>query len=314
MVFLFLQWLLLLIFTMAGALLLIKLLLRNNQQKLPPSPWKLPFIGNLHQLGGRPHISLRNLANKLGPIMYLQLGQVPTVVVSSARLAKEVFKTHDLALASRPHIFSAKHLFYNCTDMAFAPYGHYWRYVRKICILELLSIKRVQSFRPIMEEEVARMVHRITQSHHVDDRVNLTKILGLYANDVICRVAFGRDFSGGGDYDKHGFQRMLQEYQELLGGFTLGDFFPSLEDFIHGLTGFKRRLEHTFDRFDKLFDEILQEHGQSGQGGIEDVSGHRDLIDCLLDVQNSNSPEIPLTTDNVKAIILVSKLDDTTCM
>lgn len=93
---------------------------------LPPTPPKLPIIGNLHQLGSMPHLALENLASKFGPIIHLQLGEIPTVVVSSARLAKEVMKTHDLALSSRPKIFSAKHLFYDCTDVVFSPYGAYW--------------------------------------------------------------------------------------------------------------------------------------------------------------------------------------------
>ncbi|KAL5076457.1 hypothetical protein RYX36_015441 [Vicia faba] len=91
--------------------LLMRLLFVNNSRKrksnLPPGPLTIPFIGNLHQLGTMPHISLQSLAHKYGPIIFLQLGQIPTVVVSSARLAKEILKTHDLALASRPQLFSA---------------------------------------------------------------------------------------------------------------------------------------------------------------------------------------------------------------
>ncbi|XP_062019554.1 cytochrome P450 71AP13-like [Rosa rugosa] len=134
---------------------------RKRILKLPPSPPKLPVVGNLHQLGNQPHLSLRSLAQKYGPIIYLQLGEIPTVVVSSARVAKEVLKTHDLALSSRPQIFSAIHLFYNCTDVVFSPYGAYWRHIRKICILELLSAKRVQSFSHAREEEVARLARRV---------------------------------------------------------------------------------------------------------------------------------------------------------
>ncbi|EXB94462.1 Psoralen synthase [Morus notabilis] len=106
---------------------------RKKSFNLPPSPPKLPIIGNLHQLGKNPHISLRNLAQKYGPIFCLNLGQIPTVIISSARIAKEAFKTHDLALSGRPQIVAAKYLFYNCTDMAFASYGDYWRYVR-VCL------------------------------------------------------------------------------------------------------------------------------------------------------------------------------------
>ncbi|KAM1186093.1 hypothetical protein FF1_015303 [Malus domestica] len=285
-------------------ILLLKFFLKDKsgkrKLKLPPSPPKLPVIGNLHQLRNKPHISLRRLAEKYGPLIYLQLGEIPTVVVSSARVAKEVLKTHDLALSSRPQIFSAKHLFYNCTDVVFSPYSAYWRHIRKICILELLNAKRVQSYSHVREEEVARLVCRVAESY--PGTSNLTKILGLYANDVLCRVAFGRGFSEGGDYDRHGFQKMLEEYQELLGGFSIGDFFPSME-FIHSLTGMKSRLQETFRRFDELFDQMVTDHLNPNR----EKEKHKDLVDVLLDVQKSESAEIPLTMDNVKAIILVGR-------
>ncbi|KAK9995614.1 hypothetical protein SO802_020300 [Lithocarpus litseifolius] len=124
-------------------------------------------------------------------------------------------------------------------------------------------------------------------------------MLGLYANDVLCRVAFGRDFSAGGEYDRHGFQKMLEEYQVLLGGFSIGDFFPSME-FIHSLTGMKSRLQSTFQRFDKLFDQLLTEHANPKREKEE----NKDLVDVLLDIQKDGSDEMPLTTDNIKAIIL----------
>ncbi|OWM82836.1 hypothetical protein CDL15_Pgr029197 [Punica granatum] len=182
-----------------------------RKRKLPLGPPKLPVIGNLHQLGNLPHLSLLHLAKKYGPIIYLHLGWVPTVVISSAKMAKEVMRTYDLVLSNRPRLFAAKYIFYDSTNIAFSPYGAYWRQIRKICILELLSAKRVQSFGPVREEEVARMVDRIQESS-CSGSVNLSKILGLYGNDVICRVAFGRDFSGGGDYDSLGFHEMLQEF------------------------------------------------------------------------------------------------------
>ncbi|XP_042516975.1 cytochrome P450 71AP13-like [Macadamia integrifolia] len=282
-------------------LILLKHLIKGNQGRrklnLPPGPSKLPIIGNLHQLGNMPHLSLCRLSQKFGPIIHLQLGEIPTVVVSSARVAKEVMKTHDLALARRPQIFSAKHLFYNCTDMAFSPYGAYWRHIRKICILQLLGDKAVESFSFIRQEEVTRLVHRITESY--PGTTNLSKMLGIYANDIICRAAFGRSFTEGGEYDRHGFKTMLDEFQELLGGLSLGDFFPSME-WIHMITGVKSRLESTARRFDCFFNEVIEEHLNSKKN----KGDHQDFVDVLLENKNSDISDMPLTMDNIKAIIL----------
>ncbi|CAI9112804.1 OLC1v1013299C1 [Oldenlandia corymbosa var. corymbosa] len=239
---------------------------KNNNKsrtKLPPSPPKLPLI----------------------------------VVVSSPRLAKEVLRTNDHAIANRPQIFSAKHLFYDCTDMVFSPLGNYWRNIRRICILELLSPKRVQSFSFVREEEVGKLVRRVAESRR--GTTNLTNALALYVNNLVCRVAFGRDFSEGGDHIKHNFKKLLEEYQILLGGFSIGDFFPSLE-FLHKFTGMESRLKNTFRRFDLFFDEILKDH-QNPEGSKD----QKDLVDVLLEVQQKEDAENHLTTNNIKAIILV---------
>ncbi|KAK2998769.1 hypothetical protein RJ639_024657 [Escallonia herrerae] len=92
---------------------------------------------------------------------------------------------------------------------------------------------------------------------------------------------------------------MLEEFQELLGGFKIGDFFPSME-FLHTLTGVKSRLRNTFRRFDHFFDEVIEEHINPKREKEE----HKDLVDVLLEIQKNKDTEMPLTMDNLKAIIL----------
>ncbi|KAK9113589.1 hypothetical protein Syun_020386 [Stephania yunnanensis] len=270
----------------------------RRKVNLPPGPPKLPIIGNLHQLSNQPHLSLHHLSNKFGPIFHLKLGEIPTVVISSAKVAKEAFKNHDISLSSRPQLFPAKYLFYNCTDIAFATYGPYWRHVRKICILELLNTRRVQSFSFIREEEVAKLVRSIAEGH--PGPINLTKKLGHFANNVVRKAAFGRCFDEGeGEDEGEEFHEMLAESQVLLGGFSLGDYFPSME-WIHTLTGMKARLERLSRRFDRFFDGMIEEHMNSTRVRVD----HKDLIDVLLDIQQNGSLDMPLTMDNIKAIIM----------
>lgn len=143
---------------------------RNSNAKLPPGPWRLPLIGNMHQLlGPLPHHILRELAKKHGPLMRLQLGEISTIVVSSPEIAKEVLIKNDIVFAQRPHLIGLSIITYNSRDISLSPYGSYWRQVRKICTTELLNAKQVQSFRSIREEEVSTLVKSIAENEGAPD-------------------------------------------------------------------------------------------------------------------------------------------------
>ncbi|TYH87171.1 hypothetical protein ES332_D01G097800v1 [Gossypium tomentosum] len=127
--------------------------IKEAPKTLPPAPWKLPIIGHLHLLiFVLPHQRLVELAKRHGSVMHLQLGELSHVVVFSSEAAQEVMKTHNINFANRPFLIGAEIVLYNLSDIAFAPYGSCWRQLRKVCTLELLSVKRVQSFRSVREE------------------------------------------------------------------------------------------------------------------------------------------------------------------
>ncbi|PHU12153.1 hypothetical protein BC332_19083 [Capsicum chinense] len=155
-------------------LVILKIRSNSSSSKLPPGPWKLPIIGNLHQLAaGGPlvHKVLGDFAKKHGPLMHLQLGHVSTILVSSPETAKQVMKTHDIAFASRSQPLFARIVSYDSVNIGFAPYGNYWKRMHKICVLDLLSTKHVQSFRSLREEEFSALRAKLEKLHHEVDRL-----------------------------------------------------------------------------------------------------------------------------------------------
>ena len=56
------------------------------RKHLPPSPPRLPIIGNFHQLETYPHRSLQSLSETYGDLMMIYLGSSPILIVSFADL------------------------------------------------------------------------------------------------------------------------------------------------------------------------------------------------------------------------------------
>jgi 4-hydroxyphenylacetaldehyde oxime monooxygenase len=75
----------------------------EQARRAPPGPPKqLPVLGDLLQIGSRPHRYFQAVARRYGPVVQVQLGRLRTVVVSSPEAAKEVLRTNDVHCCSRP--------------------------------------------------------------------------------------------------------------------------------------------------------------------------------------------------------------------
>jgi len=266
----------------------------NSSTNLPPGPSPLPLIGNLHQLlGSLPHRCLKNLADKYGPLMHLKLGEVSNIVITSAELAQEIMKTHDANFSNRPNLVSSRTVSYNNSNIVFAPYGEYWRQVRKICTVELLTAKRVQSFRSIREEEVSELVKKIAAS---EGRVfNLSQNIFPMTYGTAARAAFGKR-----SRYQQVFISKIEEQLKLLGGFSLADLYPSSR-VLEMLA--KAKFEKIHGEIDRVLQDIIDEHRQRSSSECEAVE---DLVDVLLRYQQQNDSESHFTDDNLKAVIRVS--------
>ncbi|KAG8378746.1 hypothetical protein BUALT_Bualt07G0017200 [Buddleja alternifolia] len=273
----------------------------------PPSPRKLPIIGNLHQLGTYPHRSLHSLSKHYGRLMLLHFGRVPVLVVSSADAACEIMKNQDLIFSNRPKLHIPNRLLYGSKDVAFTQYGEYWRQIRSICVLQLLSNKRVQSFCRVREEETSIMIDKIKQMGSLSSVINLSEVLISTTNNVVCRVALGRKYSDGGEGKM--FKELLGEFVELLGSFSIGDYISWLS-WIDRVSGLDARLERVAKMFDEFLEGVVEEHRcrrkdkmVCGDGGGEDQGF--DFVDILLEFQRENEGTSPVEDSTIKAVVLV---------
>ncbi|KAI3997581.1 hypothetical protein MKX01_029412, partial [Papaver californicum] len=277
---------------------------RNIQSKpnFPPGPPRLPIIGNLHQLAKPPHQALSKLSKIYGPVMLLQVGSVPTLVISSAEAAEQILKTLDLEFCTRPQFAGPKRLSYNYKDMAFCPYGEYWREIGKICVLELYSTKRVQSFRVVREEEVDVLIDSISSSSDTTPVDVLEKVTS-FTHRTISRIAFGCTTGQSRNQFDDGsgtLTEILMELVVVLNGFFAADFFPKVGWIIDRITGNYGKTEKCFRNLDKYFQQMIDEHVNPERLKLE----HEDIIDVFLKLEKDQTSTIHFTNDHIKAILM----------
>uniref|UniRef100_M1B9P8 Cytochrome P450 n=2 Tax=Solanum tuberosum TaxID=4113 RepID=M1B9P8_SOLTU len=288
---------------LSSLVILVRKWSKNKKQRLPPGPWRLPFIGSLHHLiiGGQlPHRVFRNLARRYGPIMYLQLGEIPVVIISSPTIAQEILRTHDLAFADRPQFVSTNIIFYNNKDIVFSQYGDYWRQMRKICMVELLSVKMVKSFSGIRQDELSSLISSICSTRGgATVLINMSEKVFRFINSVTCRSAFGKICKG-----KDEFITLMKEVLFFAGGFDVADLFPSWK-LLHNISGVKSRLMNAHQKVDAIMENIINEHIENKAIGKKRNGefGDEDLVDVLLRIKENSQLQFPITNDHIKAVI-----------
>ncbi|RWW08152.1 hypothetical protein GW17_00028438 [Ensete ventricosum] len=251
-----------------------------------------------HLVGQLPFRAFRELARKHGPLMLLRLGQVDVVVVSSREAAEEILKNQSVTFAARPELLATKFVFYGPYDIVWSPYGPYWRQLRKLCSVELLSARRIRSFSSIRTEETLDLMRDIAWSGGTP--VNLTEKLFGLSNAVVCRAAFGKRRE-----HRERFVPLIKNAMVLSGGFGVADMFPSLK-FIDILSGANFRLRRLRRQLDETLGDIIKEH----EGKASAVSGDKaddvdNLVDVLLRLKDDPQLEVPLTMETVKGVIVV---------
>ncbi|KAJ8748031.1 hypothetical protein K2173_011852 [Erythroxylum novogranatense] len=255
-------------------------LFNREELNLPPSPPELPIIGNLYQVGKLPHRSFQALSWAFNASLFWEGSD-------------KIMKTHDLAF--RPQAKALEVITYQYRDLAFCPYGEYWKQVRKICVVELLSQKRVQSFQFVREQEVAKLVEKIKRSCLDGAVINLSRMLLSVSNNMISRTALGRVYEE--ESGKKNFGDLAKGWIDLLGSLCFKDTVPSL-GWMDVLSGFNARLDSTFRALDEFLDQVIEQHRES------ENYDEQDFVNILLRLQKDGSLGLDLTPDNIKAILM----------
>ncbi|OMO70127.1 Cytochrome P450 [Corchorus olitorius] len=277
----------------------------RGKPRLPPSPRALPIIGHMHLLGPIPHQALTKLANRYGPLIYFYIGSKPCVLVSSHELAKEVFKNNETTFLNRPKMANLDYLTYGTADMAMAPYGPLWKFMKKLCMAELLGTRTLDQLLPVRREEMNRFVKIIQEKAEAGEAVDLGVELMRLTNNIISRMLLGKRCSDKED-EANEVQTIVKEMNGLGTKFNLADliwFCKNLD-----LQGYRKRLKDVRDRYDILMEKIILEHKEARKNGAG-ADKVKDVLDILINISEDENAEMKLSRENIKAFVMNQFLD-----
>lgn len=281
-----------------------------------PGPSGLPIIGLLLAFinNALTHRILADIADtcKAKALMAFSIGSTRFVITSEPETAKELLNSS--AFADRPVKESAYELLFH-RAMGFAPFGDYWRELRRISSTHLFSPKRISGFGESRQKIGQNMAREIMNAMETYGEVRMKKILHFGSLNNAMSSVFGKtyDFNGGSivnSKESNELEHLVSEGYELLGIFNWSDHFPGMRWF--DLQGVRRRCRSLVVKVNVFVGKIIDDHKSKSslRDNQEESTSDDDFVDVLLSMHGNNK----LSDSDMIAVLWVSTNIYSTCI
>ncbi|XP_039023386.1 cytochrome P450 71A1-like [Hibiscus syriacus] len=169
--------------------------------------------------------------------------------------------------------------------MGFAPYGDYWRQVRKMSAVELFSHQRVHSFQFVRDEEIELLINKIRSTCGKGESINLSKMLVFVSSNIVSRSILSHRSEAEDGCSKFG--ELVKRLMVLFTGFCVGDMFPYLR-WVDVLTGYIPSMKALFAELDGILNQVIQEHR-----AVE--SREKDFVSIIMKLQKDGGTDTSAT-------------------
>ncbi|KAM1085537.1 hypothetical protein ACFX2B_011169 [Malus domestica] len=262
-------------------------LCKDRASRAIPGPPGYPLIGSFAVfIGSTRHRVLAKLARsfRAEALMSFSVGLSRFVIASQPETAKEMLNS--TAFANRPVNETAYELLFN-RAMGFAPYGEYWRNLRRIAATHLFSPKRIAGSEAFRREVGLKMVEELRRMMLKNGQVQVKKVLHFGSLNNVMMTVFGRcyEFDKGGDGLE--LEKLVTEGYELLGLFNWSNHFPFLSWL--DLQGVRKRCRKLVSKVNGFVGKIIEEHRlERVKGGSVENERVGDFVDVLLDLEEDD--------------------------
>ncbi|XP_028789980.1 cytochrome P450 76A2-like [Neltuma alba] len=270
-------------------LLLIHRKLSASKRRLPPGPPGWPLFGNMFQLGPMPHRTLAHLKDRYGPVVWLRIGATNTMAILSTKTAAEFFKNHDLSFAERTITDMMRVNNYDKSSLALAPYGSYWRIMRRLVTVDMLVAKRLNETAHIRRKCVDDMLVWIAREANKLEEgrgLHVARYVFLMSFNLLGNLMLSRDLFDPESNEGSEFFTAMMGMMEWTGHANVVDLFPWLRWL--DPQGLRRNMERDMGKALVIASKFVKERIEKQSTGEK---AQRDFLDVLLEHLDNDTNE-----------------------
>ncbi|KAL5549775.1 hypothetical protein UlMin_005006 [Ulmus minor] len=217
-------------------------------------------------------------------------------------MAAEIFKTQDLVFSERPPFAFAEKFPYGNDGFFAAKYDDYWRFMKRLCMVELFAPRQLQQSKVVRDEEIARILRRVMERAEKGDAIDLGLEIIKLTNNGICRMAMSSVCSEKEcDDEAEKLRELIKNTLDVGLKVAFGDVLGPLKRLAFWFYG--KKMIDVIMKYDEILERFMKEHEERRKiDGFERKDW--DLMDILLEVYEDDNAAIKITRTHIKAFFL----------
>ena len=258
-----------------------------------PGPKGWPLIGSITLMASLAHhrIAAAATACRARRLMAFSLGDTRAIVTCHPDVAKEILNSS--VFADRPVKESAYSLMFN-RAIGFAPYGVYWRTLRRIASAHLFCPRQIKA----SELQRSKIATQMVDKFRKNPRGHALRVREVLKRASLCNMmcsVFGQQYSvHDPNEEMEELRGLVEEGYDLLGTLNWGDHLPWLAHFDAQRIRF--RCCNLVPKVNRFVSRIIAQHR------AQKTETNRDFVDVLLSLQGTDR----LSDSDMIAVLWVS--------
>ncbi|GAA0168432.1 oxygenase [Lithospermum erythrorhizon] len=263
-------------------------------KKLPPGPPGWPVFGHMFNLGTLPYATMARLKDKYGPVLWLRLGSVNTMVILNASAAEELFKNHDASFCDRKTVQVLRSHNFHKSSLALSAYTPYWRMLRRLCTMEIFATRKINMTVGIRRKCIDDLVSWIEKKSantntNIKEKkgVHIAHLMFLTSFNIFGNLMMSRDVVDPDSEVGSELFTALVKSTHWAACPNISDLFEFLKPF--DLQGLQRNMNRDLGHLLEIVSKFVKERMKEREDPCREKTD--DFLDVLLDFEGKGGEE-----------------------